>query len=147
MCRVLGRIRPSEEQRGWARHLRYFSDLVGGAVKAHFLLGDGSTGFTGLGAPSLPSFSFCHSSVSVPLAATSATSSAGTTPTAYPQRRPPCAGSPRFPAPPGQRYWLVTSETPMAGAVAASHRLVLEGGAPTCCGAGRSTLLVCSRRS
>ena len=40
----------------------------GGAFKIHLLPGDGSPGFIGLGALSLPGFAFGHSPVGVPLA-------------------------------------------------------------------------------
>ena len=69
-------------------------------------LGAESPWFTGLGAPSLPGFSFFATPRSVrPFAAVGAG--------AYPPRRPPNAWSPGVPALPGPCYWLVANGTPV----------------------------------
>ena len=66
---------------------------------------------------------------------------------AYPPRRPPNAGSPGMPAPPGPAYWLVASGTPWGwrgGHLAAG---LVRGSARHYCLGGCSALFLCARRS
>ena len=117
----------------WFNHLKSY--VVGpgksarprpseGPLETPFVLGEGSTGFTGLRALSIPGFPFYHPAVGLSLAApTDVAATAG----AYSLRRRPYDGLPRLPAPPTPCYSPVASVTPMAGVEAASRNAVCVG--------------------
>ena len=117
-------------QSGWRRLLLL--------VPPRLLMAE-SPGLTGLGALSLPGFPFFATPQS---ACNLATVVAGT----YPLRRPPNAWSPGVPAPPGPRYWLVASRTPLGWRGGCLAVGLVRG---TAChyGIGRcSALVLCARR-